>query len=365
MPRIKEISIKRVNLKLTRPYTIAFKTVDKVENAIVSVTLDNGLVGLGAANPSEQVVGENLDHTMEVLNAVQNNSEYAWNGLLGREIDDIEVICQEIQRHLSHSPSARSALEIALFDVYALQKKVPLVSLLGQAFESLPTSITIGIKGVQDTIEEAREYLDRGFSYLKVKLGNDLEEDIERVIKLREQFGGGIKIRVDANQGYNSEDLLLFYQRTALYDLELIEQPLAAKEVEALRSLPWNIRQVVAADESLVNPGDARLLAGEDPTCGIFNIKLMKCGGITPAMDIAEIAKGSNIDLMWGCNDESVISITAALHTALACNNTRYIDLDGSLDLAEDVASEGFIIENGVMRTNGKPGLGLDNHLYN
>jgi L-alanine-DL-glutamate epimerase-like enolase superfamily enzyme len=87
----------------------------------------------------------------------------------------------------------------------------------------------------------------------------------------------------------------------------------------------------------------------------------MKCGGITQALEISSLAEGAGIDLMWGCNDESIISISAALHVALSCTNTRYLDLDGSLDLARDVVGGGFILENGEMRVNGLPGLGLIN----
>jgi L-alanine-DL-glutamate epimerase-like enolase superfamily enzyme len=85
----------------------------------------------------------------------------------------------------------------------------------------------------------------------------------------------------------------------------------------------------------------------------------MKCGGILNAFEIANIVQNASIDLFWGCNDESIISITAALHAAFACANTKYLDLDGSLDLAEDVVREGFILENGLMKLNGRAGLGL------
>ena len=97
-----------------------------------------------------------------------------------------------------------------------------------------------------------------------------------------------------------------------------------------------------------------------EPACGIFNIKLMKTGGIHEALKIAVIAKNAGIDLMWGCNDESIVSIAAALHAAFSTSNTRYIDLDGSLDLAKDVVSGGFILEEGYMMPNGKPGLGVE-----
>lgn len=363
MPKIKNIEIQKVDLKLTRPYTIAFKTVDHVENAIVAMELDNGLVGRGAGNPSEQVVGETLDHALSALKLAVEGEPMngGWRGLIGRDIEDIDILCREVQNQLKPSPSARTALEVALYDTFSQWKEVPLVSLLGQKIECLPTSITIGIKGVSDTLEEATEYIQRGFKYIKVKLGNHLEEDIERIVKLREQFGDEINIRVDANQGYNTQELQQFYDQTLSCNLELIEQPLPADQVEEMRSMPGEVRQILAADESLIGPEDAVNNIGKPNSCGIFNIKLMKCGGITQALEISRLAQNADINLMWGCNDESVISISAALHTALSCNNTRYLDLDGSLDLAKDVAAGGFILESGEMRVNGLPGLGLTN----
>ena len=101
MTRITEIKVEQEDLKLLRPYTIAFKTVSRVENAIVRITLDNGIVGFGAVNPSEQVVGKNLAQTMQALDLASGDGQQNnWNGLIGREITDLEVLCAEIQHHL-------------------------------------------------------------------------------------------------------------------------------------------------------------------------------------------------------------------------------------------------------------------------
>jgi L-alanine-DL-glutamate epimerase-like enolase superfamily enzyme len=143
----------------------------------------------------------------------------------------------------------------------------------------------------------------------------------------------------------------------------LVEQPLPRGAEADLRQLDPSLRRLVAADESVHTAKDALALAvaepDGDPACGILNIKLMKCGGITGARAIATIAETAGIDLMWGCMDESAISIAAALHTAFASPATRYLDLDGSFDLARDPASGGFTIENGIMRPLGLPGLGV------
>ena len=352
--KIKSIQVWKADLVNTKPYTIAFKTVDEVLNVFVEITLDNGTTGLGAGNPSEYVTGENLDSTLSVLSG--KNLDF----LVGRDIREMHQLNFEAGQKLQKNPAARAAVDIALHDAFTKFLGIPLVKYLGQKFKSLPTSNTIGIKNVEETLKEAEEYGQRGFTILKVKLGKDLDEDLERIIKLRERFGKKFVIRIDANQGYSSEQTITFFKKTRELDVELIEQPLPAKKVDELKKLPEEIRQTVAADESLISAKDALELVKPPRAAGIFNIKLMKCGGITQALSIADIGLQENIELFWGCNDESIVSITAALHTAFSCANTKYIDLDGSLDLGKDVVKGGFILKDGVMSCSDKPGLGVE-----
>jgi L-alanine-DL-glutamate epimerase-like enolase superfamily enzyme len=180
------------------------------------------------------------------------------------------------------------------------------------------------------------------------------------MVKLREKFGKQFVIRIDANQGYTSQQTIDFYNRTKHLDIELIEQPLPAKSTEEMKKLPDAIKKIIAADEALIGPSHALELVKPPLASGIFNIKLMKCGGIDQGLKIADIAMQEGVELFWGCNDESIVSITAALHAAFACSNTKYIDLDGSLDLGRDEVTGGFILKDGVMYCSDKPGLGVE-----
>ncbi len=352
--KIKSIKAWQADLGNTKPYTIAFKTVDEVLNGFVEITLENGMTGIGAGNASEYVTGESQEMTKAALS--ENNLAF----LVGRDIRELRQLLFEVWQKFPKTPAARAAIDIALHDAYTKMLGVPLVKYLGQKINSMPTSNTIGIKNVADTLKEAEEYGKLGFKALKVKIGKDLEEDIERLVKLREKFGKKFMIRIDANQGYTSEQTVQFYKRTLPLDLELIEQPLPAKAVDEMRALPEEVRAVIAADESLISVKDALNLIKPPRAAGIFNIKLMKCGGISQGLTIAEVGLHEGLDLFWGCNDESIISITAALHTAFACSNTKYIDLDGSLDLAEDIVKGGFVLKDGMMSCSDKPGLGVE-----
>ena len=207
---------------------------------------------------------------------------------------------------------------------------------------------------------EAQEYIDQKFQILKVKLGVTVEEDVERLVKLREKYGDSVRIIIDVNQAYDTAETIRFYQAIQTLNIELIEQPMPAKDIREMTQLPDDIRALIAADESLVDVSSAHTLVKENRGCGFFNIKLMKCGGLTQALQIAEVASRNNISLMWGCNDESIISIAAALHTAFSCPHTKFIDLDGSFDLEDDVVSGGFVLKDGVMSISDKPGLGVE-----
>jgi L-Ala-D/L-Glu epimerase len=354
MPKIKHIEVWSADLGNTKPYTIAFKTVDQVRNAFVEITLDDGTTGIGSGNPSEYVVGENLSQCLEAL--AEKNLEF----LIRRDIREIRQLLYEVWERFPKNPSARAALDIALHDAFTKYLDIPMVKFLGQKIASMPTSNTIGIKNVEETVKEAGEYIKAGFKVLKVKLGKDLSEDIERLVKIRERFGTNVVIRIDANQGYTSQQTVDFFNKTRALNIELIEQPLPAKAIKEMKDLPDEIKEKIAADESLITPKDALNLIKPPKAAKIFNIKLMKCGGVSQGLQIANIAQAENVDLFWGCNDESIVSITAALHAAFSCANTRYIDLDGSLDLGRDEVKGGFILKDGVMYCSDKPGLGVE-----
>jgi L-Ala-D/L-Glu epimerase len=349
---IKSIKVYKKNLRLTRPYTIAFRTISDMESVFVEITLSNGIVGIGAANPAKEVVDEDVDESFVNLqtDAIQK--------FVGRNIGDIFGIISEVKQTFPHKPGTLAAMDIALYDAFGQYLDMPIVKFYNQKIKRMPTSVTIGIKGVEDTLEEAQEYFDKRFKALKVKIGDNFEEDIERLVKLRERFGNDFKLRVDANQGYSIEQVHAFFNRTKNLNIELVEQPTLVGTEAAVQKLPSDIRQQLAADESL-HDGKAAFRLAADKTFGIFNIKLMKCGGIAGAAEIANLAKFSDIDLFWGCNDESIVGITAALHIAFACKHTKYIDLDGSLDLAEDAVKSGFILDNGYMSLPDGAGLGL------
>lgn len=340
-------------MALKKPYTIAYNTFSDVSLAFLEIELSNGMIGYGSGSPAEEVVGETTAQTVANL-----NTDFVAN-FVGRDIRHFQQIIFESNVHFPHLPGTLAAIDIALHDAFGKFMGVSVASFYGQKMNALPTSMTIGIKGVAETIEEAKEYAALGFKVFKVKTGMDVQEDIERIAALYGAFGADYTIRVDANQGYDLPKLQQFLKATAAYPLELIEQPLPVGQEATLLALSVTERKILTADEALKDPQAALQLAAGEQAFGIYNIKLMKCGGLLGAKEIASIAQHAGIDLFWGCNDESVISITAALHMAYACPNTKYIDLDGSFDLMEDLVTGGFEVKDGCLVINNLPGFGF------
>ncbi|HLX93768.1 MAG TPA: dipeptide epimerase [Puia sp.] len=354
--KINSIKCRKHDLRLSRPYTIAFMKIDSVESGIVEISSDTGLTGYGAFNPAYEVIGETIDQALNCL------TDDHLGQFIGEEISDLNsfnTILAEIRQQFSDSASARIGLEIAIYDLFTQSLRLPLSVFLGQKIFSMPTSITVGISSLSETLAEAEEYIGRKFRILKVKVGISPEEDVERLVKIRERFGNTVGLIVDMNQGYGFEKLDWFLGQTKSLDVRLIEQPFKRGEEFLLRTLEKKTRDLVAADESLISSIDASELVKPPRACGFFNIKLMKCGGVNEALNIAEIAGKGDIGLMWGCNSESIISITAALHIAFSCGNTKFIDLDGSFDLEDDVVKGGFILKDGIMSIASEFGLGV------
>lgn len=351
--RIKSVKAWLEHLPLTKPYTIAYKTITDTEIVFFEIELENGITGIGASNPFNAVVAETPADTVINLQAdfVQQ--------FAGRDIRCFNQLIDESLIQFPHLPGTLAAIDIALHDAFGKLLGIPVVDLYGRKVKALPTSITIGIKDTAEMLEEAKGNYAAGFKIIKIKTGQNVEEDIERVTKLTELFGGKMKIRVDANQGYDIHQLKYYLDKTKHLSTELVEQPLPVASESDLLALNDAQRKLLATDESLIGPLSAMQHAHPPLQYGIFNIKLMKCGGIRAAKEISIIANHAGIDLFWGCNDESIASITAALHVAYSCSNTKYIDLDGSFDLSRDFVTGGFILKDGIMHCTDEPGLGI------
>ena len=342
-----------VTMRLTEPYAIAYETVDAATNIFIRIETNSGTVGYGCAAPDEHVTGETPE---SVLRALREQVEPA---IRGSDPLRPAMLLDRLKPLLRGRPSALASVDMALFDILGKVSKLPLWKILGGFRDRMKTSVTIGILTEKETIERALSHVGKGFRSLKLKGGIDVESDIARVLKVRDVVGKEIELRFDANQGFSVEESLSFVERTRIARLELIEQPTPKGQPDLLKQVTRDAPIPIMADESLMTLRDAFRIARRG-LADMVNVKLMKVGGISEALQINAVARSAGLEVMVGCMDEAALGIAAGLHFALARPNVAYADLDGHLGLLEDPSYGAVRIRKGILFPSQKPGLGFE-----
>jgi L-alanine-DL-glutamate epimerase-like enolase superfamily enzyme len=351
--KITRIETGEARFRLSAPYTIAYETVESVSNVFVSIETDSEHAGYGCAAPDQAVTGESADSVLTVIKEVVEPV------IRGSDPLRISRLLEELREPMDGHPSARAAIDMALHDILGKKAGLPLWKLLGGFRDRIRTSVTIGILPLDQTLAEARAWLQMGFGCLKIKGGIDLDEDVERLLRVREEVGRKIDLRFDANQGYTVDQSLELVKRTKRARLQLIEQPTPKGQPDLLGRVTNSVPVPVMADESLMTLRDAFRLAKKD-LVDMVNVKLMKVGGIAEALQVNAVARAAGLEVMVGCMDESALSIAAGLHFALARPNVVYADLDGHIGLTKDPCWSAVLLRDGYLIPTGRPGIGTD-----
>ena len=342
-----------VTMRLQEPYTIAYEHVEETTNVFAHVDTDAGVSGFGCAAPDEAITGETPDSVLDTLSRANRDL------LRGRDPLRYALLLETLADALPNAPSARAAIDMAIFDIVGKVANLPLWMLLGGYRSSIKTSVTIGVLPLSDTTRRAKGLIKQGFTCLKLKGGIDVADDIERVLDVRRVVGRDVELRFDANQGWSVEESRHFVENTRASALELLEQPTRRDQTDLLGRVTKSVHLPVMADESLMSLRDAFRLA-KNELADMVNVKLMKVGGIFEALQINAVARAARLEVMIGCMDESALAIAAGLHVALARRNVAYADLDGHLDLIGDPAVGAVRLERGTLYPTSRPGLGFD-----
>ena len=322
--KIIKAHVRRDALPLAVPFVTALRRVEHAEFIVLELRTDTGLRAFGSAPATQAITGETLE---SIETALRTNIL----PLLHDQPFELDSMLRVVTGAVKGNCSAKAAADMALFDLAAQSAALPLYRFLGGG-DPLPvrTAVTVSLDAPERMAAKAREYFTSGFDILKIKVGSSDGKDAERVKGISAAVPEAALL-VDANQAWTVAQTLGFIDECAGADIELIEQPVAARDLEGLREITERSPYPILADEAVFDAVDARRVL-DSGAADLVNIKLMKCGGIAGALQIIDVCRAYGRQCMLGSMLEGPVSITAALHLAAARTEIfAWIDLDSPL----------------------------------
>lgn len=332
-----KLTIRSFELPLRHTFTISYDSRDMQETLVVALQQD-GHKGYGEAT-SNPYYGFTIESMTEVLESIREQIETA-------DLTSPEEFWSGMQPHLADNPFALCALDIAANDLFGKIKGQPLYQLWGLNADKMPlTDYTIGIDTIDNMVKKLKE---QPWPIYKIKLGTP--EDVAIVKELRKHTDA--VFRVDANGAWGVAETIENAKQLKPLGVEFIEQPMRADDLEGMKEVYQHSVLPLIADESCITETDVAKCHGHFH--GV-NIKLVKCGGLTPARRMIAEAKKLNMKVMVGCMTESSIGISAIAQLLPLLD---YVDMDGALLLREDIA-KGVTIDYGKVSYSSLDGTGV------
>ena len=335
------------------PFTIATGTMHFAQNIFIRIHTDEGIIGVGECSAFPMIVGETQNTCFEMA----KDFAQLWKG---KNPLEIQQRLNELDLFTAKNYTAKSAFDLALYDIAAKKANQPLHAFLGGKNKIVESDLTIGINSPIHMAEQAIEFVAKGVNILKVKLGKDPSTDIERIDQIRNSIGYTTKIRVDANQGWSYDDAVMILTALGKYDIEFCEQPMRTWNDELLPELCAISPIPIMADESVYTHHDAERMI-RNHSCKYINIKFAKSGGIHEAIKINAVAEKNSMPCMMGGMLESRVALTAKVHFAAAFDNIHFYDLDTCLlGHKIDPVINGVVYDGMKLILSNEPGIGAD-----
>jgi len=330
---IQSITAEVQYIPLKTPFITALRRVDTIEFVRLSVECEEGQVGIGEAPATLAITGEDIEIILASIAKIRDK-------LIGL---DVKLALEELHKK-SIGSSAKAALDMAfmsLLGFFRLQNKEP-----------IRTDITISLNEVATMLEDAKEACESGMDILKVKLGSDIKHAMEVTQKLSSILPKA-QLLIDANQAWSLDDSLEYVNAVKSLKIELLEQPVVAEGLDALKRVTSATQIPILADESTFTLEDVKKVVNTQ-SADMINIKLMKCGGVSKAVEILEYAKAHDVKCMLGSMLEGPYSINAALYLAFNYRDViQYVDLDSPLLYKELPKELDFSFKGNLICFNG------------
>ncbi len=335
------------------PFTIATGTMHFAQNLFIRIHTDAGFYGVGECSAFPMIAGETQATCFEMA----KDFAAAWKGrdplAIGDRMDQLHAFT-------AFNATAKSAFDMALYDIAARAAGMPLYRFLGGKSKLLETDLTIGIDSPENMAQKALSFKQNGVRIIKVKLGKDGKEDVEKIRQIRAAVGEDIILRIDANQGWDFDTAKYVLGEMEPFHIQFCEQPMRYWDDGRLPELRRSVKIPIMADESVFDHHDALRLI-EAGACDYINIKFAKSGGILEAEKIAGVCAKHGIPCMMGGMLESRVALTAFAHFAMSQENIVFYDMDTCLlGHTLDPVMGGVRYNGYFLELTEAPGLGVD-----
>ena len=349
--KITNIIWRKESFPLKTPFRIAIGEVTSMDTILLKIETDTELFGYGEATPIPFVTGDNIESCMVVLEVFKKI-------LVGEDASCIGRIHDLMSTAMVHNGAAKAAIDIALYDIASKKAGLPLYKYLGGYGNTVENDVTVGMDTPENMAIKALGFRNDGVTLIKVKLGESMKLDTERIKQIRKAIGNDITVRIDANQGWSVNEAIEMSYILKEYNVEFMEQPCKRWDFEGMALIRQKAVLPVIADESCQGAVDALKLV-KLQACDAINIKLMKSDGIYGAAKINAIAEANGIYCMVGCMGETRVGIAAGLHFVAANKNILTADLDSFHDMEKATIRGGFTFEGSHYTLSEEPGLGI------
>jgi muconate cycloisomerase len=354
--KIRAIESIVVSVPIRHRSVLGVGSLERVENVIVRIETDDGLVGVGEASPWPCFA----DNAWSIKAAIDR---YLGPSLIGENPLDIERLLLHMDAVLHDYSFAKAALDMALLDIAGRAIGKPLYALLGGKVRDHTTlSYSIANQDAEKDIAEIQWLMDQGFFVFKIKTGVlPFVEEVRRIEAIRRFLPAHTDMRIDFNQGLKRELALKTCRALEPFQPTFMEQPVRGHDLDGMAEIAAAIDTPIMADESVFSMHQA-LEVVKRRAADIISIKLMKPGGIIRARKVAAICEAADIPCYAGAMWESGIGIAASLHFMAATPNVHYgsdFYIPNFL-MVDDLIREPLLMRDGHIYVPEQPGLGVE-----
>jgi L-Ala-D/L-Glu epimerase len=340
------------------PYAATFTTAHGSEQArlgtIIRVTADDGRVGLGEAAPLPAFGGGTLDDTLAQIAQLAAL-------IVGRDLDAALMLLNRLDYAEAGMSAAACGFDTALLDIQAQSAGLPLAQLLAAgAASAVPVNATIGAVDTAAACRTAGQAAQAGILCVKLKVGimGTRAAELARIAAVRATLGADVRLRIDANAAWDVPEAIAIIRAAERYQLELVEQPVAADDLAGMALVRASVHTPIAADESVGGPEQAEQVIAA-AAADVLVIKPMMAGGLRRARAIIEQAQLAGLATFVTTTIDTGVGVAAALHLAATLPMPLACGLATGPLLVSDLLIQSIVVRNGALYVPDRPGLGV------